>query len=183
MEPPYEQEEPQAPFPDDEQPMELPFEQEEPQTQLPPVEPTYSPPDMVHGQIAQPSQVWQGQNNTQYPTYSHPSAIPLQYNSTAAQRSNALSPQIAKALGEYTEQRRKRYLYGTIFLGIGLILFVLLWLVVVYDVLASGTNSGFGIDVVVILACAGIFFIFGLYMILTYPKSSLDKVLASQPRA
>jgi hypothetical protein len=138
---------------------------------------------MMQGQIAQPSTVWHQQNSSQYPTSSHPAAIPLQYNSSRNGRGNILNPQIAKALGEYTEQRRKRYLYGTVFLGIGLILFVLLWLVVVYDVLASGSNSGIGIDAVVILACAGIFFIMGLYMILTYPKSSLNEVLASRPRA
>jgi hypothetical protein len=66
---------------------------------------------------------------------------------------------------------------GTIFLGLGIVLFVLLWLVVVYDVLVTETQQWLGAHVLLILVAAGVFLTFGLYMILTYPKSSLIEVL------
>jgi hypothetical protein len=85
---------------------------------------------------------------------------------------------IIKALKDYSRSRKKRYTMGTLFLGLGVILFVLLWLVVVYDVLVTETQAWFGAHIVLILVCAGIFFTFGLFMILTYPKSSLIEILA-----
>ncbi|UCG68416.1 MAG: zinc ribbon domain-containing protein [Thermoplasmata archaeon] len=90
--------------------------------------------------------------------------------------------QISGALADYGARRRKRYLFGTILLGLGLVLFVLLWLVVVYDVLVQETQEVFGFDVILILVGAGIFFILGLYLILTYPKSSLADVMALLPK-
>ncbi|UCG69355.1 MAG: hypothetical protein JSV09_16520, partial [Thermoplasmata archaeon] len=38
-----------------------------------------------------------------------------------------------------------------------------------------------GFEVIFILVGAGIFFILGLFLILTYPKSSLTELLASMP--
>jgi hypothetical protein len=61
--------------------------------------------------------------------------------------------------------------------ALNLILFVLLWLVVVYDVLVYETEAWFGAHIILILVAAGIFFTLGLYMILTYPKSSLMDIL------
>lgn len=86
---------------------------------------------------------------------------------------------IPEALSDYSERRKKRNLYGALFLGLGIVLFVLLWLVVVYDVLVTETEEWFGVDVVLILVGAGILFILGLYMILTYPKSSLSELLST----
>jgi hypothetical protein len=86
---------------------------------------------------------------------------------------------IPKALSDYSERRKKRNLYGALFLGLGIVLFVLLWLVVVYDVLVTETKEWFGVDVILILVGAGILFILGLYMILSYPKSSLSELLST----
>ncbi len=86
---------------------------------------------------------------------------------------------VTAALLDYTKRRRKRYLSGAIFLGIGLVLFVLLWLVVVYETLVTETGDLFLIEVLLILVGAGIFFILGLYLIMTYPKSSLIDVFGS----
>jgi hypothetical protein len=85
---------------------------------------------------------------------------------------------VMAALNEYNTNRRKRYFTGTLFIGLGVVLFVLLWLVVVYDVLVHDTQAWFGTHIILILVVAGIFFTFGLYMILTYPKSSLIEILA-----
>lgn len=85
---------------------------------------------------------------------------------------------IIGALKDYSENRKKRYTMGTLFLGLGVVLFVLLWLVVVYDVLVTESQQWFGVHIVLILVCAGFFFTFGLFMILTYPKSSLIEILA-----
>jgi hypothetical protein len=90
--------------------------------------------------------------------------------------------QISGALADYGARRRKRYLFGTILLGLGLVLFVLLWLVVVYDVLVQETTEVFGLDVILILVGAGILFILGLYLILTYPKSSFSDIMALLPK-
>ena len=90
-------------------------------------------------------------------------------------------PDVPRAVKDYNEQRRKRYLFGALALGLGVVLFVLLWLVVVYDVLVTETQDWFGIEVVIILLGAGILFILGLFMILTYPKSSLAELLTSMP--
>jgi hypothetical protein len=85
---------------------------------------------------------------------------------------------IIGALKDYSKSRKKRYTMGTLFLGLGVVLFVLLWLVVVYDVLVTETQQWFGAHIVLILVAAGIFFTCGLFMILTYPKSSLIEILA-----
>lgn len=90
-------------------------------------------------------------------------------------------PDIPRAVKNYNEQRRKRYMFGALALGLGVVLFVLLWLVVVYDVLVTETQDWFGIEVVIILLGAGILFILGLFMIITYPKSSLAELLTSMP--
>ena len=86
---------------------------------------------------------------------------------------------ITAALLDYTKQRRKRYFSGAIFLGIGLVLFVLLWLVVVYETIVTETGDLFLMEVLLILVGAGIFFVLGLYYIMTYPKSSLIDVFGS----
>lgn len=88
---------------------------------------------------------------------------------------------VKTAITDYKELRRKRYLYGALTLGLGLVLFVLLWLVVVYEVIVTETENWFGFEVIFILVGAGIFFILGLYLILTYPKSSLAELLSSMP--
>jgi hypothetical protein len=94
-----------------------------------------------------------------------------------------LQKSIPAALSEYSERRKKRNLYGALFLGLGIVLFVLLWLVVVYDVLVTETKEWFGVDVILILVGAGILFILGLYMILSYPKSSLSELLSTMATA
>jgi hypothetical protein len=86
---------------------------------------------------------------------------------------------VTATLLDYTKQRRKRYLSGALFLGIGLVLFVLLWLVVVYETLVTEIGDLFLMEVLLILVGAGIFFVLGLYLILTYPKSSLIDVFGS----
>ncbi len=83
------------------------------------------------------------------------------------------------ALVDYYERRKKRYLFGALSMGVGIILFVMLWLVVVHQVVVVGTDSIFGFEVLILLVTAGIFFILGLYLTLTYPSSSLTKFLAS----
>jgi predicted RNA-binding Zn-ribbon protein involved in translation (DUF1610 family) len=83
------------------------------------------------------------------------------------------------ALSEYYEKRKKRYLFGALSLGVGIILFVMLWLVVVHQVLVTNTDSVFGFEVLLLLVVAGVFFILGLYLTLTYPSSSLSKLLTS----
>lgn len=100
-------------------------------------------------------------------------------------RNNRLTSekQVIGALKDYTEKRRKRYFMGTMTLGLGIVLFVLLWLVVVYDVLVMESNSWFGVDIILLLVFAGILFILGLYLILTYPKSTLEEYMISMPKA
>lgn len=83
---------------------------------------------------------------------------------------------VKEALTDYGKRRRTRYLQGTLSLGLGIIFFALLWLFVVYDVLVTETENWFGAEVIIILVFAGIFFIIGLYLILTYPKSSLAEL-------
>jgi hypothetical protein len=83
------------------------------------------------------------------------------------------------ALTDYYERRKKRYLFGALSMGLGIILFVMLWLVVVHQVVVVGTESIFGFEVLLLLVTAGIFFILGLYLTLTYPSSSLTKLLTS----
>jgi hypothetical protein len=90
---------------------------------------------------------------------------------------------VMAALKEYNTNRRKRYFTGTMFIGLGVILFVLLWLVVIYEVLVNETQVWFGAHVIMILVVAGMFFTFGLYMILTYPKSSLLEILTYMTQA
>lgn len=87
--------------------------------------------------------------------------------------------QIVKALKEYNKRRKNRYFYGVIFLGLSIVLFVLLWLVAVYQVLAIETDSWFGADIILLLVGAAIFFVFGFYLLLTYPESSLTDVFVS----
>ena len=86
---------------------------------------------------------------------------------------------VTTALLDYTRRRKKRYMSGALFLGIGLVLFVLLWLVAVYETLVIETTDLFLIEALLILVGAAIFFILGLYLILSYPKSSLIDVFGS----
>jgi hypothetical protein len=94
----------------------------------------------------------------------------------------ASEKQVMGALKDYTDKRRKRYFMGTMALGLGIVLFVLLWLVVVYDVLVMESNSWFGVDIILLLVFAGILFILGLYLILTYPKSTLEDFMISMSK-
>ena len=98
---------------------------------------------------------------------------------TESEKGLKTEQKVTGAVTDYDEQRRKRYLFGTLSLSMGLVLFVLLWLVVVYEVLVTETENWFGAIEIFILAGAGIFFMLGLYMILTYPKSKLAELLAS----
>jgi hypothetical protein len=68
-------------------------------------------------------------------------------------------------------------------LGLGIILFVLLWVFVVNQVLITETENLFGFEIILLLVSAGVLFILGLYLILTYPKSSLVDVFASMTQA
>lgn len=86
---------------------------------------------------------------------------------------------IEGALSDYYERRKKRYLFGALSIGVGITLFVMLWLVVVHQVVVVGTENIFGLEVLLLLVAAGIFFILGLYLTLTYPSSSLTKLLTS----
>jgi hypothetical protein len=83
------------------------------------------------------------------------------------------------ALSDYYERRKKRYLFGALSIGVGITLFVMLWLVVVHQVVVVGTENIFGFEVLLLLMAAGVFFILGLYLTLTYPSSSLTRLLTS----
>jgi hypothetical protein len=85
------------------------------------------------------------------------------------------------AIADYYERRKKRYLFGALSLGMGIVLFVLLWLVVVNSVLVSENSNVFGFSSLALLIIAGVFFILGLYLTLTYPSSSLSELLTSMP--
>ena len=85
------------------------------------------------------------------------------------------------AISDYYERRKKRYLMGALSLGVGIILFVMMWLVVVNQVLVNNTENIFGFEVLLLMIIAGVFFIFGLYLTLTYPSSSLSKLLTAMP--
>lgn len=85
------------------------------------------------------------------------------------------------AITDYYERRKKRYLFGALSLGLGIVLFVLLWLVVVNSVLISEESNVFGFSSFALLIIAGVFFILGLYLTLTYPSSSLSELLTSMP--
>jgi hypothetical protein len=104
-----------------------------------------------------------------------PAPQPINTDQPPSQTKNGLD----NALVDYYERRKKRYLFGALSMGVGIILFVMLWLVVVHQVVVVGTDSIFGFEVLVLLVTAGIFFILGLYLTLTYPSSSLTKFLAS----
>lgn len=94
-------------------------------------------------------------------------------------KSNEKGKQIVQALKDYTKKRRKRYLFGALSLGLSMIFFVLIWLVTVYQVLNTDSVEWFGAEVMALLICAGIFSIFGLYLIMSYPSSTLDHILVS----
>jgi hypothetical protein len=83
------------------------------------------------------------------------------------------------AIADYYDKRKKRYLLGALSLGLGIVLFVLLWLVVVNSVLVSEEANVFGFSSLALLIVAGVFFILGLYLTLTYPSSSLSELLTS----
>lgn len=88
---------------------------------------------------------------------------------------------IKGAIADYYDKRKKRYLFGALSLGLGIVLFVLLWLVVVNSVLISEDSNVFGFSSLALLIVAGVFFILGLYLTLTYPSSSLSELLTSMP--
>jgi YgiT-type zinc finger domain-containing protein len=90
---------------------------------------------------------------------------------------------IASALKEYTVKRRKRYLSGALFTGLGILFFVILWLFTVHQVWVEEADTIFGLEVILLLAIASVLFIMGMYLILTYPKSSLMDVFSTMPRA
>lgn len=102
-----------------------------------------------------------------------PQATPPSYGQSNTEQ------HIAYALNEYSKKRRGRYLSGALSLGLGIILFVLLWVFVVNQVLITETENLFGFEIILLLVSAGVLFILGLYLILTYPKSSLVDVFAS----
>jgi hypothetical protein len=85
------------------------------------------------------------------------------------------------AIANYYDKRKKRYLFGALSLGLGIVLFVLLWLVIVNSVLVSEDTNIFGFTSLALLIVAGVFFILGLYLTLTYPSSSLSELLTSMP--
>ncbi len=88
---------------------------------------------------------------------------------------------ITSAMTDYEGRRKKRYLTGALCLGLGLVLFVLVWLLVVNQVLVEETDKVFGLDVILILLGAGILFILGLFLVLTYPSSSLSEIVSLEP--
>ncbi|UCF07932.1 MAG: zinc ribbon domain-containing protein [Thermoplasmata archaeon] len=92
-----------------------------------------------------------------------------------------IDQRVVQALQEYSRKRRSRYMMGSFLLGLGIVFFVLLWLVTVYQVLVVETDSLFAADIIGLLIGAGILFIAGLYMILSYPKSSLVDIFARAP--
>lgn len=90
---------------------------------------------------------------------------------------------IEGALRDYSAKRRKRYLSGALFTGLGIIFFVLLWLYTVHRVWVEDADTVFGLEVILLLVIASVLFILGMYLILTYPRSSLTDVFASMSRA
>jgi hypothetical protein len=97
------------------------------------------------------------------------------------ERKGPKDERITEAMSDYYQRRKKRYLTGALSLGIGIVMFVLVWLVVVNSVLVDETDNVFGLEVIVLLAVAAIFFIIGLFLTMTYPSSSLTKLLTSMP--
>lgn len=134
------------------------------------------PPPLVteQEQMAPPQDVMERQVNP--PEEAQPTT---QLTPPPSYSQNKTEQQIAYALNEYSKKRRGRYLSGALFLGLGIILFVFLWVFVVNQVLVTETENLFGFEIILLLVGAGIFFILGLYMILTYPKSSLVDVFTS----
>jgi hypothetical protein len=94
-------------------------------------------------------------------------------------KSNEKGKQLEKALKDYTKKRRKRYLFGALSLGLSLIFFVLIWLVTVNQVLNTDSVEWLSAEFMGLLICAGMFSIFGLYLIMSYPSSTLDRILVS----
>jgi len=90
---------------------------------------------------------------------------------------------MAGALKEYSTKRRKRYLFGALSTGLGIVFYVLLWLFTVHQVWIKDTNTIFGLEVILLLIIASVLFILGMFLILTYPKSSLVDVFSAMPRA
>jgi len=90
---------------------------------------------------------------------------------------------MAGALKEYSTKRRKRYLFGALSTGLGILFYVVLWLFTVHQVWVEDTNTIFGLEVILLIVVASVLFILGMYLILTYPKSSLMDVFAAIQRA
>jgi hypothetical protein len=144
----------------------IPPPEEEAQLPTPPTneqEQVAPPQEIANQQVAQPEQPQPAPQATPPPSYGVGNT----------------DMRVASALKEYSKKRRGRYLSGALFLGLGIILFVLLWVFVVHQVLVTETENLFGFEIIMLIVGAGIFFILGLYMILTYPKSSLVDVFAS----
>ncbi|UCE75417.1 MAG: hypothetical protein JSV56_06875 [Methanomassiliicoccales archaeon] len=114
-----------------------------------------------------------------------PKEIPQPENTPTPKVANVKEPatdsKFVGAISEYYEKRKRRYLLGALSLGLGVILFALLWLVVVHQVLVTDTENLFGFEVLILLLLAGVFFVFGLFLTLTYPSSSLAELLVSMP--
>jgi hypothetical protein len=115
------------------------------------------------------------------PAPTEPSPQPMEEPSPYVVHQNEV--RMAGALKEYSAKRRKRYLSGALSTGLGIIFFVLLWLYTVNQVWVEDTDTIFGLEVILLLVIASVLFIMGMYLILTYPKSSLMDVFATMPRA
>jgi hypothetical protein len=126
--------------------------------------------DLGGGQVPEPEE-------SQEKTVSE--SLPI--SEPAHPRNSEVNGKLKGAISDYYERRKKRYLFGALSLGLGIILFVMLWLVVVNTVLISESENVFGIGTIVLLVVAGIFFILGLFLTLTYPSSSLSELLTSMP--
>lgn len=115
------------------------------------------------------------------PAPTEPDISPAEESAPYVVRDNEV--RMAGALKEYSVKRRKRYLFGALSTGLGIIFYVLLWLYTVNQVWVEDTNTIFGLEVILLLVIASVLFIMGMYLILTYPKSSLMDMFATVPRA
>lgn len=71
---------------------------------------------------------------------------------------------------DYDKRRKKRDLLGSVCVGLGIVLFVTLWALFVNQVLDVNSIHVFTQESLWLLASAGFFFTFGVYMVLTRPK-------------
>lgn len=179
----------QYPPPPEISPQQMPLSHETGEEPIPPnsyIEEEQIPPSPHIAEETDPDSPYSEQEQMPPPETGSTQQVPMgeqiQKPNESGLKPHTPGPQVAGAFDEYGKRRKNRYLFGALSLGIGIILFVLLWLLAVNHVLVEETENLIAIDIILILVGAGIFFILGLYLILTYPKSSIAELMASLPK-